>query len=423
MKVLWITGMLLPEATAKIKGEPAKEWNGTGSWLLGAAVKLTKRNDIQLYMAATSQDVKQLTRVETDRITTYAIPYGKGHFTENAEYEPYMVRINEEVQPDVVHIHGTEYSHSWAYLKVCGGHNVVISIQGMTSVCWKYYRGGLTLGDILFNTSFRDVIRGGILREQRSFRKRGEMEQAMIRSVNHVIGRTSWDRAHSLAINPEVIYHHGGETLRSEFYTGEHWNYELCLRHTIFTSQAYYPLKGLHMLIKAMPHILKQFPDTQLRVAGFDPTLGYQKSQWWRRSGYGKYLISLIRNLSLLDHIAFIGPQDTIHMKTELLNSNVFVCPSSIENSPNSLGEAQILGVPCVASYVGGVMDMMEGDEEHLYRYDDIEMLAEKVCGIFQAGTRQTDMSEKARNRHDPEHNVMELIGTYREISSQDTMQ
>lgn len=65
-------------------------------------------------------------------------------------------------------------------------------------------------------------------------------------------------------------------------------------------------------------------------------------------------------------------------MKQEYLNANVFICPSSLENSPNSLGEAQILGTPCLASYVGGIPDMMFGNEGYLYRFEEIEMLAER---------------------------------------------
>lgn len=42
-----------------------------------------------------------------------------------------------------------------------------------------------------------------------------------------------------------------------------------------------------------------------------------------------------------------------------MLNANMFLLPSAIENSPNALGEAQMLGVPCVSSRVGGVEDMI----------------------------------------------------------------
>lgn len=413
MRILWLTGALLPEATAKIKGEELQQWNTTGSWILGAAAALTAMDDVELFMAATSQDVTELTRIETGRITSYAIPYGKGHFLENRDYDPYMKTIHDEVRPDIVHIHGTEYSHSLSYLRTCGNRHTVISIQGMTSVVHRYYHDGMTLSDIIKHISFRDLIRGGVLRDQKTFKKRGAFEQEMIRSVGHIIGRTSWDYAHTKAINPHIAYHYGGETLRNEFYTGKHWSYNGCQPHTIFMSQANVPYKGLHLLLKALPIILRSYPDTHVFIAGQDPTLGYQSSQWWRLTGYGRYIKSLIKELGLLEHVTFIGPKNAEEMKTELLHSNLYLCPSAIENSPNSLGEAQILGVPCVAAYVGGIMDMMKGNEENLYRYEDIEMMAEKICRVFSNKGTQPDLSAVARERHNPQKNVRDLLETY----------
>ena len=104
-------------------------------------------------------------------------------------------------------------------------------------------------------------------------------------------------------------------------------------------------------------------------------------------------------------------------MKAELLNSNLFIIPSAIENSPNSLGEAQIMGVPCLASYVGGIPDMMKGYEEYLYRFEETEMLAYKICKIFSQKDQQADMSESACTRHDPERNAKELLETYKQIA------
>lgn len=418
MKILWLTGALLPETTAKIRNEKPQQWNTTGSWILNAAAMLSTQDDIQLFMAAPSQDVRELTRVETSRIVSYAIPYGKGPFVDCHGYDSYMQAIHDEIRPDIVHIHGTEYTHSLAYLRMWAKEqNAVISIQGMTSVLHKYYRGGITLSEILLNISFRDLIRGGILRTQLSFKKRGKYECEMLRLVSHVIGRTSWDYAHTKAINPALTYHWGGETLRKEYYAGRHWNYSECRRHSIFLSQSQYSYKGLHQLLKALPLILRQYPDTTIRVAGTDPTLGYDRSQWWRITGYGRYLMSLIKKLGVRQIIDFIGPKGPDDMIDELLQCNVFVIPSAIENSPNSLGEAQILGVPCVASYVGGVMDMMIGNEANLYRYEEVEMLAEKVCNVFADKEKQKDMSSIARERHDPERNMRSLIDTYHDIA------
>ncbi len=416
MRVLWITNSLLPEAIAKIRKEEIQQWKTTGSWIIGAANALTKEQNIQLYMVSTSQQVKSLTRIETADIVSYAIPYGKGCESVNTEYNKYMKAINDEVRPDIIHIHGTEYSHGWAWIQACGSQHVVISIQGMTSVCSQYYHEGISICEILSAISFRDIIRGGMLRGQMSFRKRGEYEKKMIQSVRHVIGRTSWDHAHVMTINPHCTYHFCNETLRDDFYTGENWEYGNCQPYTIFISQSLNPFKGLHQLIKALPHILKSFPDTHVFVAGEDPTLGYDISNWWRITGYGRYLKHLMRHLDVKKHITFIGNVDARQMKEELLKCNVFVMPSAIENSPNSLGEAQILGVPCVASYVGGIPDMMKGNEENLYRYEETEMLARLICRVFMEKDHQTDMSTIAALRHCPQKNLKDLISIYESI-------
>ena len=57
------------------------------------------------------------------------------------------------------------------------------------------------------------------------------------------------------------------------------------------------------------------------------------------------------------DKIEFLGRLSAEGMKQAYLDANVFVMPSTIENSPNSLGEAMLLGVPCVAADVGGVAE------------------------------------------------------------------
>ena len=64
-------------------------------------------------------------------------------------------------------------------------------------------------------------------------------------------------------------------------------------------------------------------------------------------------------------------------MKERFLKSNVFVSPSTIENSPNSLGEAMLLGIPCISSDVGGVKNLLKHEEEgYVYQTDAPYMLA-----------------------------------------------
>ena len=414
MKVLWITNILFPEAEQLLTG--SGELKASGGWMLGAANALLQKEGIKLYVASVSNKVSSLVKLEGKKIIYYVLPLGKGNLRVNLQYVPYWKQVQQEAQPDVVHIHGTEFSHGHAYMKACSCDNVVISIQGLTSAYAPYYYSGLSRLDIYKNLTFRDVVRGSLLRGQKDFVRRGEFEKDMIRMAKHIIGRTSWDRARTWAINPDAAYHFCNETLRSDFYDGSVWDYNHCTKHSIFLSQAGYPIKGLHQVLKAMPIILRHYPDTKIRIAGGDITKSRTWSEKLRLSGYGLYIKRLIKQFHLEDKVLFTGNLNGEEMKQEYLRSNVFVCPSTIENSPNSLGEAQILGVPCVASYVGGIADMMKGNEDNLYRFEEIEMLAEKICTVFSNKGSQIDMKHVASKRHDGMQNCERLYAIYEKI-------
>lgn len=420
MRILWITNITFPEAQTLLQGEGAVK--GSGGWMIGAAEALLRQPGIKLFVGSVSSSVKKLTRLDGEKITYYLLPYGRGNKRENHEYEPLWKLVYDEVLPEVIHIHGTEFSHSLAWVRACGTKHVCVSIQGLRSVFYRYFYNGLTLGEIRKSVTPVSMVFGGILQGHRDYYCCGENEKEVIRKVHHIIGRTSWDRANTWAINPNARYHYGGETLRADFYSGQTWDYSQCSPHTIFLSQARAPIKGLHMVLKAMPLILRQYPDATIRVAGPDIT---RSSGSWidllKLTDYGYIIRKLIRKYKLQKHVVFTGSLDGDGMRQEYLRSNVFVCPSTIENSPNSLGEAQLLGVPVVASYVGGIADMMRGDEEHLYRFEEIEMLAEKVCSIFSNGAYQPQvepMRLEALRRHDPETNAQEIMDIYREVAS-----
>lgn len=415
MRILWIVNIVFPEVLKLLNNNDSLK--STGGWLLGGAEVLSKIHDIELAVACVSSEVDDLKILKGNKIQYYVIPLGKGNIRKNPEYRKYWRRIYDNFNPDLVHIHGTEYSHGLAYVEECGTNHVVVSIQGLTSIYAQYYNSGLSLSDIWGFVTPRDIIRGNLLYAQRLFKQRGEYEKELLGKTQHIIGRTLWDKAHAWAINPTAHYHFCNETLRQEFYNGDKWSYHDCIKHSIFLSQAIYPIKGLHMVLKAMPIILKHYPDTSVRIAGFDVTRRNEGIKGLvKLSTYGRLIRSMIKRYHLTDKIEFVGNLDAGEMKKEYLKANVFVCPSSIENSPNSLGEAQILGVPVVASCVGGIPDLMKGDEKHLYRFDDIEMLAYNICNIFANEDRQVDMKDVARKRHDRDHNLNMTINIYREV-------
>lgn len=79
-------------------------------------------------------------------------------------------------------------------------------------------------------------------------------------------------------------------------------------------------------------------------------------------------------------------------------------------------GEAQILGVPCLAGYVGGVKDMMKGAEDNLYIIEEVAMLAEKTVNVFDNADSQVLIVQGAKIRHDRTINADQLISIYKDI-------
>lgn len=245
------------------------------------------------------------------------------------------------------------------------------------------------------------VKKDDLCRQQQKYRMRGEYEKEALRNTAHVTGRTGWDRRWTKEINPRAAYHFLNETLRNSFY-GPIWKPEHCERYSIFVSQGNYPIKGLHYLMEALPEIRKKYSQVHVYVAGDEITCFSTWKEKIKISNYGKYIRELIKRLRLEDAVTFLGRLDERQMLERYLRSHVFVSPSAIENSPNSVGEAMLLGMPVVSSAVGGVRDMLVcGKEGFLYETNDTAALAGHICHIFdRANEKEVNAMGRAAREH-----------------------
>ena len=75
----------------------------------------------------------------------------------------------------------------------------------------------------------------------------------------------------------------------------------------------------------------------------------------------GAELRALVEEYGLSDQITFPGFCEDVF--SVLLTADVFVLPSLHESSPNALIEAMGIGMPCIASDVGGIIDLIENEK------------------------------------------------------------
>lgn len=369
---------------------------------------------IRLY-SQRSQKKKNITCYEFEENTV------KPQLYQAKELEEQIKKIIQDFSPELLHIFGTEYGHALAAVKSFPQkQKILVGLQGMVGVCAKEYMADLPQ-NIQKRKTFRDVIKKDtLLEQQKKFFIRAKREEEILKLTGCVTGRTLFDDETSKKINPKLIYYKMNETMRKEFYEGQ-WSLEHCNPYRIFFSQADYPLKGFHHMVKAAGSLKEKYPTLKIYVAGNSITGYGTLKEKLKISAYGKYLRELIQQEGMENKIIFLGKLSADEMKKQYLLSHCYVCASSIENSPNSLAEAMLLGVPVVASNAGGIPSVMEGGTEGLlFERNDWKSLADSIESIWKDETRINHISQKGRKRakelYNPETNYNRLIEIYNQM-------
>lgn len=432
-RVLWICNIMLP-AVARELGLPFSNREGWLSGIFQQLVREKENQKIELGICFPVDDLKEYTALKgKEAFFVKGVPCYV--FLENLEcpeqYDPAMesrfTEIYRDFQPDMIHVFGTEFPHALAAVKAFGRREkTLIGIQGLCYEIAKVYMAGLP-EKIQRNVTFRDFVKKDSLKQQQEkFYLRGKNEIEAISLAGHITGRTGFDREGTERINKTAVYHHMNETMRSSFYEGQ-WNPETCEKHSIFLGQGDYPLKGFHFLLQAMPEIVKKYPDAVLYVAGNSVISHATLKEKIKLPAYGKYLLGLIRQYNLEDKVVVLGRLSEEEMKQRFLKSHVFVCASVLENSPNTVGEAMLLGVPVAASNAGGIPDMLtDGVEGLLFEAGNPGAIASAVTAVFDEGEDQKGNTlalrlskaagKRAKTAHNGETNYRRLLEIYGSI-------
>lgn len=450
MKVLWLCNVILPMIARQLNIEGSNK----EGWISGLAEEVLKKqyeNGIELSIAFPAPKsifpkeheicmrTIKVGNASCDCYGFYEQTEGGGFFDDNLKER--LQKIVEVVKPDIVHCFGTEFAHSYVVSEVFEKKDrILIGLQGLCGKCADAYYANLP-EKVVTGQTMRDKLRNDSVEKQRNdFSVRSVMENKTISTAKHITGRTEWDREFTRECNPNACYYKMNEILRPEFY-GPVWDREKCIPHSIFVSQGDYSLKGLHYMLLALPKILAKYPDTTLYVAGTSLVKYDTLKNKLKITAYGKYLRKLMKKNRIEEKVSFVGRLNAEQMCERYLKSNLFVCCSTVENSPNSLGEAMLLGMPCVTADVGGIPSIFaKGEDGIMYegfrvakditRNQNAEQLktisnrlAKAVLEMWGDPEKMGEYCRNARNHasktHNKERNYQILTEIYAKIISE----
>ncbi len=407
MKVLWLSASPSMFETSKTFGWIASLENVVHQYLdknvkLGIAfeaegdrLRRTKKNKSVYY-----QIPKKYSLIDGIKRKFSAITYWR-------HLEPYYRRILDDFKPDIIHCFGSE----WPFGNIVKITKipVVIHIQGFLNT--------INLSEELA-VSFWERIRINIFHPVKiakslihmSFKKSTANDEQSIMKLNHYfMGRSEWDRYLVKYYSPGAKYYHVPEAIRPVIYNEkEKWKYHNRNKLRLLTISRADNIKGNGMILYTAK-ILKEVCRIEFE---------------WRVTGEGESFSLFEKKTGIKAEdvgVCFIGMIDAESVVDELQKADFYIHPSMIENASNAVCEAQLIGCPVIAAYVGGLPSILKDKETgFLYPYNEAHTLAFKICDLMKEEKLLTKVSDNERKvsheRHSPERIAEILFATYKNI-------
>ena len=164
------------------------------------------------------------------------------------------------------------------------------------------------------------------------------------------------------------------------------------------------PGKGIETLIEATPSLRAQHPDAQIAIWGEGPALAS--------------LCSRAQDVGAAEALHFFGPSTA--PLSVLRGADVFVHPSWAESFPYVILEAMAVGLPIVASDVGGVGEALANEESGLLvPPGDRKALAQALSSLLDDAGRAARMGDAGRRRVEQRFTRTAMIDRLLEVYSE----
>lgn len=409
MKVLWFS------VTPSLYCESNSGHNG-GGWIASLEKIVHKKNDIQLAIAFEHHD--NLESIEKDGVKYYPLnPYNSGFAklkrnylfeTEEKLLIPCCLKVIEDFKPDIIQVFGSEWC--FGLVKQYTEIPVVIHMQGSIPPYYNaLYPPGYSFLDYLFYYKFNFKKIKNLIKFDRFFAKRAEREIRILKNSKYFMGRTEWDKNITRIYSPHSKYFYCSEVLRDDFFSKKPWQPHNSCNITIISVLSVPLYKGFDTILKTA-----QLLKNELNLSFEWRIFGVKEIKYheWKT------------NIKARDvNVRLCGTSSAEKLSTELLNADIFLHTSYIDNSPNSICEAQLLGLPIIATNVGGISSLIRHFENGLLApANDPFTIASYVKLLSLDKQLAINLGSNARNialqRHNNQKIFEDLLNIYKQIIS-----
>lgn len=416
MKVLWLSS-----AKGLFCSSESHFYNGCG-WVSSLQKIVEESDEIELGVGFLSSGKAE--KQQRDKTKYYSITkpdlspikkilhYYHGYKQYSlSNYLPQLHHIISDFNPDIIHVFGLENP-----LAVIAGETripQIVHIQGLLLPCDNaFYPPGINHHSFLWPPSFREwILRNGFIYAKKDMHVRARYEHNLFQSIQYFMGRTIWDKQMSSLLSPDATYFHVDEVLRDTFYE---------------KSGCWKPSEGKFIITSTLSENVYKGLDVVLKTARLLYDLGSIDYEWHivgisPASRLVKFFERATQVKSKDVNIIYEGVKNENELCDILLKSSVYIHPSYIDNSPNSLCEAQMLGVPVIGSYVGGIPSLITNNETGLlFPANDIHELASHLITLHKNKEMMSHISKQgadvARQRHDRDVIMSSLVETYKAV-------
>ena len=390
-----------------------------GGWIASLESLVRKTPDVKLGIAFEHSDKRF--RVDRDGIAYYPINVWRSKWkrlkrkiiydTEERLLIPACLRIIEDFKPDVINVFGSEWC--FGLVREHMDIPVVIHMQGSIPPYYNArFPAGYSRTDLVFYYGLNIRKTLNQLLWDRAFRLRAKREERILRGCQYFMGRTEWDKNVTRLYAPESEYFYCSEALRDAFVnTDRIWQPHNRI-NVVFVTTISPPLyKGADVILKTA----KLLQDN--RSINFE----------WRVFGAKEIRFHewKVKIKASEVNVRLMGTVSEARLRDELLDADIFIHPSYIDNSPNSICEAQYLGVPVISTNVGGIGSLVKHHETgFLVPSNDPYSMASYILLVINDKDLSASLGRNAREaalvRHSPKQILNDLLTVYNKIIDQE---